>query len=242
VKDLVYAPVDFGFTDELLEELYREAAAEKVRFHSPYRTCEMIPVFTPGGAETREQIRHGRSALEWTPLMTRLPKLRREIETRLFPFMAPLPRIMILVTPPGGEVKVHVDCSLADVDLPQLKLRVVLGGDRTGLWFLGTDGRRHYIDGKNSTYVLNGSQPHGMENRSSRQKFTLCLGSPWNGDVSGRDAEAKSSRFTQALQKGIADHAGSVLWRADVGRPLDPELFQDAIESQLERGLPDPRI
>lgn len=230
-KNLTYAPLDLHFPEDLSTRALQAAKRCRFRFLSTYRTCEMIPVFTPGGEVDRDRIRQSKQPLVWTPDFVEPNAIRELLERYLFPFMKPLPRVLILVTPPGGEVKVHVDCSFDRKDELQLKLRVVLSGDRTGLWFLSEERSHLFIDGKHASYILDGSHAHGMINRSSDYKYTLCLGSPWNGEQ-GKD-------FNELLSSSLKAFPDSVIWRSKIGRPVLPELFQEKLEPLIESGHPD---
>ncbi len=232
-SDVTYCPLAMSIPDELVKSAYEEVKRAETRFKSIYRTCEMIPIYTPGGAIAKDRIRSSKDKLMWTPEAQKMATLKDLLETFFFSVMHPLPRVLVLVTPPRGEVKLHIDCSKDYVDKLQLKLRLVFSGDRSGLWFLGDSKSRNFIDGQHSLYVIDGSHPHGMVNESSDPKYTLCLGSPWTGEI--------GAEFHSLLERSFHQFNESVILRSDIGRPIHDDLFQDSVESLIQQNSRDPR-
>lgn len=93
----------------------------------------------------------------------------------------PTPDVFILYTPPGAEFPDHNDTGMFELTnhAPCWKLRVVLQGDPSCLYFINKQGDRVHIPSDANTYAINGTVPHGMETTSP--KLTLAIGWPWRG-------------------------------------------------------------
>jgi hypothetical protein len=219
--DFAYNPLDLPIDAHFFKEHY-DSLLKLHSFYSQYRTCEMIPLFTPGGAIERDLIMKSNESLAWTPQARAVPSFIRFIEKDIFPLLEPLPRTFILKTKPYGEVLPHVDCSSRAQAIRQHKLRIVLSGERTGLYFLDKDHQPVFIDGQHDCYVLDGSQPHGMINRSDQYKLTLCFGSPWQG--------YGHSEYLDCLRRSQNNYPDSVIEKSGLLTADEFGCYQEAFE------------
>ena len=85
----------------------------------------------------------------------------------------------MLRTLPGGANNEHIDCSPSEIGTIQLKLRIVLQGSASTLYFVNRDNQHYFIHETKNFFLMDGSWPHGMNNNSEYMKYTLCLGAPW---------------------------------------------------------------
>jgi hypothetical protein len=218
LKELVFCPLDISISEPEIHAMTEEISAHK-GFYSSYRTCEMIPLYTPGGETQRQAIISSKSAYQWTPIATQCPITQRFIKEKIFPLTDPLPRIIVLKSLPGAEVKVHTDCSRESADDFQHKIRIALSGDLAGLWFLSKKNKRIHISGKHHIYMLDGSTPHGAINDSSQPKITICLGSPWSGD--------RGAKYQNLLLESAKKFADQIIRKDQVFSPEDFLYYQD---------------
>lgn len=222
--NITFCPLDIPMEAPLVEELKNEIIGLPT-FYSSYRTCQMIPLYTPGGETERQKIIESRSPLQWTTLVQDCPSLRKTIEKKFFPFMTPKPRIIVLFSNPHAEVKIHIDCRRKSVHQRQHKLRLVLSGSKNGLWFLTKDGERKHIKTDQSVYVIDGSHPHGMLNNSNDPKITICFGAPWNG--SGNQS------YLKLLSTSYSKFKGQALSLDPIPNKETLDFFQEDLESAV---------
>ena len=147
-----------------------------------YRATSMLPIMTKDGKSSHHSLFNIKKEGDhiWT---SNAPKtLINYFEDHIFNWITCRPRIVILKTDPTMSIKEHIDCQPFEFGLRQLKFRYVLSGDTSSLYFLTETGNVHAPE-TNLPFLIDGSWPHGMLNNSNKQKITVCLGAPWNGEV-----------------------------------------------------------
>ncbi len=118
--------------------------------------------------------------LPWTEAAVQMPEACRILESCFFSWMKPLPRCCILHVAPNTSIPVHVDIAPSNTSKLELKLRLVLDGDTSGIFFLNKSGEKLFINEHHDAFVLNGSMPHGYA--ATKKGLTmLVMGYPWNG-------------------------------------------------------------
>lgn len=172
IENLLYCPLDMetpptDFLDHLnnlkLEKLYTDN----------YRNCYHVPIMY----DTIP------NKFSWMPFAFPYKSLREWLEDVLFPITGKS-RVMIITTPPGVENPPHIDCSKDKFqNTLQHKFRYVLQGNIDDLVFMSKSGDVRCNQGPDTPFVMSGSWPHYMQNRSDTTKFTLALGAPWDGDL-----------------------------------------------------------
>lgn len=218
-------PVDLDTSEEEMKQIAEEikSVPKDYWFYSPYRGTDMLALFSGGGEHKRSGLMKHDKDFEWTePAIKYCPTLIKLAEERIHPWMVPLGRIIVIQTKPTQVINLHIDCSMKGYDDLQHKFRIVPQGRLDTLWFLGEDGERHYIDGKNRAYVLDGSHPHGMDNTGEEDKYTICWGSPWTGE--------NSAEYDLIVAENCT--SDSTIFRDSIGRPYDESLFQEKVEGK----------
>ena len=185
MNDLLFANLNVKQLD--LERARREIAQvpETCWFWDPYRAVWMLPLMTLDGKAGREGTRLANSPsnsqfswIDYTPI-----SVQEYFETEIFSWLRPLPRIVVLKTPPGAANNEHIDCTRSEFGSLQHKFRLVLSGPIDSLYFITSRGRL-FIPDTSLPYIIDGSWPHGMINDSSEEKITICAGAPWTGSSS----------------------------------------------------------
>ena len=125
---------------------------------------------------------NNKTEMEWMPWAKRCSKIIGLTESFIFPQTNVKPRIIVIRTMPGMKMRVHTDCSPDEIHLFQPKLRLVVQGEDSCLYYVNEKDERVYIDPKHKSYLMSGSVKHGMDNVSKDEKYTICWGDPWNGD------------------------------------------------------------
>jgi len=171
VEDLLYCPLDIENPPNDLTE-YLNGLKHESLYQDDYRNCYHVPIMY-------DKVKGN---FYWMPWSLKVPQLREWCEEVLFPITGKS-RIMIITTPKGHENPAHIDCSpeLFNTTL-QHKFRYVLQGNIEDLEFLGAEGSLSPkpID---KPFIMSGKWPHKMKNTSENTKFTLALGSPWDGNL-----------------------------------------------------------
>lgn len=218
-RNITFLPLDIDVCAKTLATMSKEITQQKDGFWSDYRHCQIMPLYTPMGSMQRLDQYKKSEPFQWTPLAQQMPTTKDFLETEIFPWLSPIGRVFVLITPPGEEIPMHIDCGPNQWDKLQLKLRIVTQGDSQGLWFQGGDDHKVYPKPQRPIYVIDGSQPHGMINNSSESKYTICIGSPWCDSSPGH-------RFYQLLETSLAKFSNQTIFRHQVERRFQPDLFQ----------------
>ncbi len=182
-----FLPLAISFDSEKLVTIKEELDALSTQdwFWDEYRQTHMCCLYSGGGETSTKQevFRNRKRPLQWTTIIDRLPSLMPFVVSTIQPLFQNMGRVTIIKTPPGGCLKDHIDCSRSLQSEYHPKYRFVISGDIAGLYFLSQHGRKNIPSIFNS-YVIDGSRSHGMVNSSSSTKYTVCIGSPWQGDLS----------------------------------------------------------
>lgn len=184
MKRLLFSSLDLPTLncEKLVQELSK--LPKDAWGRDPYRNTLMLPILTREGAIQRTGIRNITLDKDffWTDHAPQM--LRDYFENHIFTWMKPRPRIMILKTEPGEANYEHIDCTRDEFGRPIYKFRYVLQGHVEDLYFLTKSKKNIYAPKTNKPFIMDGTWPHGMENRSTRTKFTLCAGAPWDDETS----------------------------------------------------------
>lgn len=151
-------------------------------FFDAYRNVDMLALYTEGGRTTKQGAQNTGRPRQWTEYAP--VAMREYFAKHIFPWMIPQGRIILLRTPPGRSLAEHIDCNQESFGTLQLKLRIALSGNVDDLYFL-CDASAPIRPSENRIgvpFVIDGSWPHGMVNRSGQEKLTICLGAPWSGE------------------------------------------------------------
>lgn len=180
MDNLVYAklPIEFkNFNDALSHYI---SINDENWFWDVYREVRMLPLYTPGGAIDKNGSRNKKdSVLKWTKYADK--ETINFFEESIFPWLDKKGRIILLKTPPGESLATHIDCNKEVFGTRQHKLRVVLQGTVNSLTFVTKNGDIQPKDNHRNAFIMDGSWPHYMTNTSDDWKYTICLGSPWDG-------------------------------------------------------------
>jgi hypothetical protein len=149
--------------------------------------------------------------MQWMSFMDQCPTIREFCETHIFPMTTILPRIIVIRTLPGMEMKHHTDCYPDEIAKLEPKLRMVLKGRKKNtLYFINEDGHHVHISDEWPSYIMSGAAIHGMKNQGE-EKYTLCFGDPWVGDDLQNDA------FVEFMAKQMETNASGAILISDLG-------------------------
>lgn len=245
-KHIIFLPLNIPISNFEIKQIFQEISSQKKSaFYSCiYRGCDMLPLYMPGGYSPANDESHKeivqkktqdyQQQFHWTKDALNMPFTRKFLTDKIFPFLNAPARTIILISPPNGEIKVHIDCSAKASTKKQHKLRIVISGCVKGLWFLGSDNKKHFINTTNPIYVIDGSHPHGAINESKTPKFTICIGAPWSGD--------EGESYFQLLRESYKKYHKEALLSSDIGTAKDIKwLYKENLEPLLSKGIPDPR-
>lgn len=209
MKDILFSYLKISAcpTKQIVQAL--EKIPKHYWFYDPYRTVEMLPIFTDNGNIDRKgSLNTGRNKA-WT--LKAPKKLKDYLTKNIFYWMKPPGRVMILRTLPGKRNNLHIDCRPENFLFPQYKLRIVLQGDVSSLFFL-TNTNQIYPEYsiKGVPFIIDGRWPHGMKNKSNKIKYTVCIGTPWTG---------------AGLYDGLIDKKTSIYYWKDYTLPTHYKSF-----------------
>ena len=218
MNTLLYSrlPIEFVQYKQSLQH-YKNIDDDKWYWDS-YRTVHMLPLYTPGGAVSKQGSRNSKgSELDWTEYAD--VHTQEYFETNIFPWSTPKGRIILLKTPPGGSLATHIDCNRQTFGTRQHKLRVVLQGTVDSLIFVTKDGECKPKSDHRCAFIIDGSWPHYMTNTFEDRKYTICLGAPWDGEP--------TDGYTKLLNTS-EDHI-------ELDRSNLPDNYEQYFEDPLER-------
>ena len=187
--DFTYCPVNLGITQndiDLMREQIISLPNEYFTYNG-YRNLEFLNVYTEDGIliydkimtpeQRKELLKRDRA---WSLAGRSCPHVVDVFENKIFPIFQPiLPRVQVLRTPPGVEMKVHVDCHREEFHMLKHNLKIVVSGDIGGLYFIDEDGSKVHIPDNHSTYIIDSRHPHAID-ISDKVKLTFIMGRPWN--------------------------------------------------------------
>ncbi len=233
-SEITFLPLDINIDKHCpLVEAEIMQSYETLGFWSSYQCCWMLPLWTSGSGLKESELTEKSQPFSWTTAMESLPRTREMIESCIFPQVQGRYRIIALITPPNKSIKLHADCNFEDIDLLNHKLRFSISGNISSLWFLNERFEKVHVSSISKVYVLDGSHPHGVDASPNGFKITLCIGSPWFGDLTGD--------FLDLMHKSEKKYASHVLWRSQMGRPILRDIFIDKLREAQQSQRPDPR-
>ena len=181
--NILFADLNLPIINKEKSVLEIEECNEDLWFFNEYRSLWMLTLMSSSGdgklSGATNRTKPTSLSLKWT---TYAPKTIVDyFENHIFIWMTCLPRIMILKTFPGNVSKTHIDCSPEEFGTRQHKFRIVLQGESNSLYFESKNGR---IQAPKTEYpfIIDGSWPHGLVNDYYLPKYTIAVGSPWEGE------------------------------------------------------------
>lgn len=181
-SNILFATVDLPSLDKSQTTKQILSLPSDLWFWDHYRSTNMLPLMTRGGLTGNEGASNNRRDdydwISYTPVL-----IRTWFESYVFPWMGMRTRIMALLTKPNHSNYEHVDCDFMKMGTQQHKFRVVLQGNTDTLYFITKYGNVN-VPGVDLPFIMDGSWPHGMINKTDIYKLTIAAGSPWNGNES----------------------------------------------------------
>lgn len=178
--DLLFASIDLPILDKKQAAKEILALPDNLSWWDNYRYTKMIPLSTRGGSTGHEGTSNFREGeFQW---VSYAPKIITEwFDNVVFPFTGQRARVMALITQPGVSNYEHIDCQPRELNTQQHKLRIVLQGKTSTLYWITKNGNVHApeVDG---AFLMDGGWVHGMTNTTDEVKVTLALGAPWIGN------------------------------------------------------------
>jgi len=180
MNNLVYAKLPITFDNYEKSLNYYKMIKNNLWFWDSYRKVRMLPLYTPGSATTKIGSQNNKnSVLDWTSYADE--NTIDFFEKKVFSWLDKKGRIILLKTPPNDSLATHIDCSRKSFGTRQHKLRVVLQGEVNSLTFVTKNKDLQPKNNHRNLFVMDGSWPHYMTNTFNDWKYTICLGSPWEG-------------------------------------------------------------
>ena len=178
--NLLFATIDsIPILDKKLATREILSLGDSLSFWDSYRHTKMFPLMTKNGGSNQQDSTNNQSGdFIWTPFCPVV--IINWFEEYVFPWIGGRSRIMALVTQPGVANYEHIDCERQELNSRQHKMRIVLQGDTSTLYWMTTDGNIP-APSTEKAFIMDGGYPHGMTNTTSEIKVTLALGAPWNG-------------------------------------------------------------
>lgn len=154
-------------------------------FHNQYRNTIMIPFMTKNSRMGEDGIQNNLDGeYAWTSVTPK--NIVQWFESVVFPWMGSRSRVMALITPANSYNNEHIDCNRPELNTRQHKIRLVLQGKTSTLYWL-TDKGKVYAPDVDTPFLMDGGWPHGMHNDSNLPKVTIAVGAPWHGKDDYKD-------------------------------------------------------
>jgi len=188
ITDFTFAAIDAGVTETDRQHMLQEflSIPDSFYLYNKFRGCRILHVYNGLGSRIDSTIVNQREnstkgSFAYTDIEMYIPKTKKILKEKIFPWMSPVGRINILRTAPNQGLNLHLDSKESEVGTRQHKYRLVLSGDIDRLFFIDKHGNQVYVPQYYSSYVLDGTHLHSLE-ASDKEKITLCIGTPWNGE------------------------------------------------------------
>lgn len=204
MNDILFAKVDLPVLDK------RKATAEilsidkRLWFWDRYRSTHMLSLMTRDskiGELGSSNFREGEFGwTEYTPTI-----IKDWFEDVVFPWMGSRTRIMALRTAPQFSNDEHIDSTENEIGTKQHKFRVVLQGKTSTLYFKTKNGDL-FVPDIEEPFIMDGSWPHGMSNKTNEIKLTLAAGAPWNGLDNYDNIDVLLKKFDYSFPEDITKY------------------------------------
>ena len=150
--------------------------------------------------------------LDWLTASESCHRLRRLCEDFIFPMTNKRPRIIVIRTLPGMEMKEHTDCDKDQLANLEPKLRLVVKGRKNNtLYFVNEKNEQVHISEEWKSYIMSGAALHGMKNIGT-EKYTICWGDPWIGD------NLENVKFVEYMEQQYEKHGNDAITFDSLGK------------------------
>jgi hypothetical protein len=147
-------------------------------YYDRHRNTEVLYLYISSEHATNNISTTGN--LKWTDAITFCPQLKYFLEKEV---IEEIPgKISVLRTRPDVLMNIHMDAYIEENNTEQYKWRMVVKGDKKGLFFLNENEDKIYPNQEDwEAYVMDGVHPHGID-RTITEKMTIVIGTPWRGN------------------------------------------------------------
>lgn len=185
--------------DNIKKECLREITevSQKYWYACEFRNCDLLAIYSGENIAQKQEI-------HWKEYLQNAHFLKKLILDTLEPYFYKLPRIIILKSKPGNTLNWHVDCASDELDGFQPKLRILLSGHKSDLYFIDNNNNKLTPVIHSDVYYMSGAYIHALNNTSQENRYVVCFGSPW----SQKDVKPA---FVELLSQQNQAHQG--LWK-----------------------------
>jgi hypothetical protein len=172
---LTFCPIENNTNTDIYLKEIESIPHDKWHFDK-FRNCYILPLWNPGGQSgivdpsIQEQN-------QFSDICEYCPELIKFIKPIIYKLKG---RLTVLKTLPNQKMNIHIDCKKSEIGTEQYKWRMVLKGNRNGIFFLDENLNKIYPNSNYSTYMMDGGHPHSISDNTT--KITVCIGSKWTGD------------------------------------------------------------
>lgn len=185
ILDIAAMRLSFPITDADIQQMRMEleSVADEHWYYCTFRKAFLICLY--GNEDVNDK-----SNMKWLGYADACPTIKKFCEEAIFPMTTKRPRIIVIRTFPGMEMALHTDCYPEEMKKLEPKLRLILKGQKSTLYFVNERGDEVHVPPDWNAYIMSGATIHGMKN-VDEEKFTLCFGDPWVGDDLTNDLFAR---------------------------------------------------
>jgi len=177
--NLLFATLNIPTLDKVQATAEILSLDNSLSFWDDYRHTRMFPLMTRGGPGRMGSNNKQSGEFYW---LDHAPKIIVDwFEEYVFPWTGSKARVMALVTQPNISNYEHIDCEPHELNTMQHKMRIVIQGKTSTLYWITDTGNVAAPDTEKA-FIMDGGWPHGMINTTNEIKVTLALGSPWTGN------------------------------------------------------------
>lgn len=205
ILDIAAMRLNFPISDDLISVMRAEleSVPDEHWYYCTFRKAFLICLY--GNEDVNDK--HN---MQWLPQADHCPWIKRFCETHIFPMTTVRPRIIIIRTFPGMEMALHTDCYPHEMKKLEPKLRLIIKGQKSTLYFINERGEEVHVPADWNAYIMSGATIHGMKN-VDEEKFTLCFGDPWVGD------DLQNDVFAEFMAEQIKQNYASAITISGLG-------------------------
>ena len=180
LKNILFAGLNWPCPDKLEWLKTIETIDNSYWFKDNYRNCDLLPLLTQlGHYKCGQTGNKGKTEqMQWTPFVPL--NIKNFLNKFVLTWLSPKPRIYLIRVFPDQSMNEHIDCNREAFGSLQLKIRLNIIGSTSELYFMKKT-EKLYIPNYEGFFIIDGSWPHGLKNKSKNIRYTLALGSPWSG-------------------------------------------------------------
>jgi hypothetical protein len=222
IIDTAAMQIDLPITDDDIETIAKEIESipDQHWYWCTFRESYLICLYGNDDVNDKKN-------MKWLLAANNCTKLKDLCENFIFKMTTVKPRIIVIKTFAGMQMREHTDCYKDQLDKLEPKMRLVVKGRKKNtLYFVNEDGDRVNISDEWRSYIMSGASLHGMQNVEG-EKLTICWGDPWVGD------DLQNEFFVNFIREQYQKYLSNAILRSELGNVDNEKGIKDPKKERI---------